>query len=177
MRSVILAIGCALLSVSLTAAADWKVIKRKDVMTDVVTLQGFSGEARSLDSTRAGGLFFDCAADVLVISLFAEFFDFSDTDTGMMRVDDHDPISIESLGRIKSASDNRLFMMFLDAADAAAQEFVAEVRGGNSLAVRVRSERGRSITFRFRLDGSNAAFGEVLEWCGLPKMYPEGYAP
>jgi len=50
----------SLLVFSLDASAGWEIIERVDSITDAKTVQAFSGDQRSEDRTRPGGLFFDC---------------------------------------------------------------------------------------------------------------------
>ena len=172
-----------LLSFQSPVAAQWEAIERKDAMTDAVTLQGYSGEATEIGSSKVGVLFLDCGATVpgfeahaMAFTFHTPFFYFADDDTAMMRVDDNEPISNNG-GAIRSKPyrNNTTTMMFLDATDSRAQKFIGDARKGNSLAVRVRSDRGKSTTFKFSLGGSNNVFGKVLESCGLPEGYPDGY--
>ena len=151
-------------------------------MTDAKSVQAFSGEQRSTDGAREGALFFDCvpkavgfSSHVVGMALYARLFYFLDSDKAMMRVDGHDPISTDDIIQAKPWSDNRTLLMFLDATKAESQEFVSQARKGNVLVVRVVRDGGRTIEYKVPLNGSSAAFGAVLDHCGLPVDYPEGY--
>ena len=93
-----------------------------------------------------------------------------------MRVDALNPISTDGIIQAKPWSDNRMLLMFLDATKAETQDFIDQARKGNMLAVRVVRDGGRTIDYKVPLNGSSAAFGAVLEHCGLPASYPEGYS-
>ena len=165
------------------AFANWEVIERKDSMTDVKSVQAFSGEQHSTNDARPGALFFDCvpkaggfSSHVVGFTLFAQLFPFTDSDKAMMRVDTHKPISTDGIIRAKPWSDNRTLLMFLDATKRKSQDFVSQARKGSMLAVRVVRDGGRSIEYKVPLNGSDSAFGVVLEHCGLPTDYPKGYS-
>lgn len=169
----------------LTTSAQWVFEKELDPITDevkVVTVNTGDELFKSLDTDAMGKLVIWCrqtdenlrgSRAAIYHTLFSETYGGEHMRSITARVDKYEPIEF-STSKISAvgAHDGYVQIASGETFDQT-RELVSQIRKGESIVIRTRSEFDTEITFRFPLQGIDDALPKLFEFCGLPASYPD----